>query len=343
MPLIQETLQTGSNQVFDMSCYERVYSFTIAPFVDSGYVNLYCQDITEIKRVENKLRLAKLEAEKADRAKSEFLANMSHEIRTPMTAILGFADLLMDNAKEPQTVDLINTIKRNGKHLLGIINDILDLSKVESGNIEFECVMCSPSQIVADVASLMRVKADAKGLALEVKIEGPIPESICSDPTRLRQILINLVGNAVKFTETGRIQLVTRLQDANSSEPKLKFDIIDTGIGMSEEQADKLFQPFTQADTSTTRQFGCTGLGLSISKRLAMQFGGDVSVTSVSGQGSTFSVTVTTGSLEGVRMFDNPTESSRKTHALTLETPRGISRNFPAASCWPKMVLTIND
>ena len=149
-----------------------------------------------------------------------------------------------------------------------------------------------------------------------------MPETIQSDPTRLRQILINLVGNAVKFTETGRIQLIMRLQDANSSNPKLKFDVIDTGIGMSEEQAEKLFQPFTQADSSTTRQFGGTGLGLSISKRLAMQLGGDVSVTSKPGQGSTFSVTVTTGSLEGVRMLENPTESSLKSRARTPQTPR---------------------
>jgi len=248
------------------------------------------------------------EAEEANQSKSEFLANMSHEIRTPMTAILGFNDILLDNATEPDDIDAARTVKENGEYLLNLINEILDLSKIEAGKLEVEQLECSPHGIIADVASLMRVRAKAKGLPLNVQFEGPIPKTIQSDPTRLRQILINIVGNAIKFTETGSIQIVTRLLDETGEKPRLQFGVTDTGIGIAVDKIDMLFKPFTQADDSTTRKFGGTGLGLSISKRLVELLGGEFSVSSTMGQGSTFSVSVSTGPLDNVNLIHDSRE-----------------------------------
>ncbi|HUY33308.1 MAG TPA: ATP-binding protein [Pirellulales bacterium] len=250
-----------------------------------------------------------LAAENANRAKSEFLANMSHEIRTPMTAILGFAELLLADVEKPQNIKAAQTIKRNGELLLQIINDILDLSKIEAGKFDVEPLPCSPRQVVADVLTLMRVRADAKQLPLEVAFEGPIPTMIRTDPFRLRQILINLVGNALKFTNAGRVLLATRRVGGDDDESRLQFDVIDTGIGMTAEQIDRLFRPFSQADSTTTRHYGGTGLGLTISRRLAEMLGGDITVESVYGQGSRFRLTISTGSLAGVDSIDDAAES----------------------------------
>jgi len=245
-------------------------------------------------------------AETANRAKSEFLANMSHEIRTPMTAILGYSDVLLGEIERDSDRSAVHTIKRNGEYLLELINDILDLSKIEAGKLDVDRISCSPIQVVSEVASLMRVRAEAKNLPLEIEYAGPIPESIHCDPVRLRQILVNLMGNAIKFTETGCVRLLTRFIQRSDGLSWLQFDVIDTGIGMTQEQIRKLFKPFMQADSTTSRKFGGTGLGLSISKRLAKLLGGDISVSSTLGKGSTFSVTIETGALNGVQMLDDP-------------------------------------
>jgi CheY-like chemotaxis protein len=231
---------------------------------------------------------------------------MSHEIRTPMTAILGYADVLLeegDLSRAPENrIEAICTIRRNGLHLLQIINDILDLSKIEAGKMTVESAACSPIQLLADVESLMRVRADAKRLTLEFRGEGELPETIQSDPTRLRQILVNLVGNAIKFTERGSVRVVARLVGGASS--RLEFDVVDSGVGMTEEQTGRLFQAFSQADASTTRRFGGTGLGLVISKRLASMLGGDVMVVATSpGAGTTFRLTLAVGSLADAKLI----------------------------------------
>jgi len=269
----------------------------------------------ELESAMEQLEAAKQDAEAASRSKSEFLANMSHEIRTPMTAILGYSETLLEDGDitvAPRgRVEAIHTIRRNGNHLLQIINDILDISKIEAGKLKVEHIQCSPVRLVADVKSLMQVRADAKNLHLCLEYSGVIPETIESDPTRLKQILVNLTGNAIKFTETGGVRLVTRFVNTDPiggmgpAKPMLQFDVIDTGIGMTEEQTGRLFQAFAQADTSTTRKFGGTGLGLMISKRLSEMLGGTITVESKPGMGSTFRVTVVTGSMDGVKMLDD--------------------------------------
>jgi CheY-like chemotaxis protein len=222
---------------------------------------------------------------------------MSHEIRTPMTAILGYADILAEEStdalSEVSKTECIETIKRNGQHLLSIINDILDISKIEADKLIVEQIAVSPLQIAQDVLELMKLKAQTKGLTLRMEAKTPVPKSIQTDPTRLRQILVNLIGNAIKFTESGGITLSIHVDREKQSQ--LCFDVIDTGIGIDPEQIAKLFRPFEQADASTTRKFGGTGLGLRISKRLAEILGGDIHVTSEPGKGSIFSLTIATG------------------------------------------------
>jgi PAS domain S-box-containing protein len=231
------------------------------------------------------------EARAASAAKSEFLANMSHEIRTPMTAILGYTDLLAEGgALDPeQRREYIDTIQRNGRHLLSIINDVLDISKIEAGKMSIERIQTRPASIVHEVLSLMRVKAAAKAITLDVAFDSQIPETIESDPVRLRQILMNLVGNAVKFTEVGGVTLRCAYDGADG---KLRFVVDDTGIGMSELQCASAFEAFHQGDSSMTRRFGGSGLGLRISRRLAQLLGGDITVRSRLGEGSTFTATI---------------------------------------------------
>ncbi len=274
---------------------------------DAESLNEHLQEQTAIAR-----RLAS-EAETASMAKSTFLANMSHEIRTPMTAILGYADILMEESgldqAPPQRREAIETIQRNGEYLLELINSILNLSKIEAGKLELHHQRCSPVHIVSGVASLMRGRAKSKPLSLEVIFEGKLPESIHTDALRLRQILINLVGNAIKFTKQGSIRLVTRFVPNAQERGQVQFDIVDTGIGMTEKQMKKLFKPFTQVDESSTRRFGGTGLGLAISKRLAEMLGGGISVESTVGVGSTFRLSISSGSLDGIDWIDSPRES----------------------------------
>ncbi len=274
----------------------------------------------ELAAKSQQLEQARHEAEQATKSKSEFLANMSHEIRTPMTAILGYTDMLLeqgDLSKAPTPrVEAIQTIQRNGQHLLAIINDILDLSKIEAGKLVIEQITCSPGAVVADVISLMRHRAQDKQLFLDVEYIGAVPETITSDPTRLRQILLNLIGNAIKFTQHGGVRLIVKMADSpDTSTRHLRFEVVDTGVGMTPEQQAKLFQAFSQADTSTTRQFGGTGLGLIISKRLSEMLGGNIAMSSKAGEGTSFCFTIETGPLDGVKMVENANETRKSQEA----------------------------
>ncbi len=268
----------------------------------------YAAELTEKTRELDKSRE---EAEASNRTKSEFLANMSHEIRTPMTAILGYSDLLAEHfaGESDEILGVLNTIQRNGNSLLTIINDILDISKIESGKMTFERLACSPAKIANEVAELMSGRARDKGIALRVEHKFPFPKQILSDPGRLRQVLINLVGNAVKFTESGEVVIRTVFESGDPG--VVRYEVSDTGIGMSQDQMGRLFESFTQADASTTRRFGGTGLGLSISRRLAEMLGGALSATSTPGVGSTFVASVEGNPCGAMAMAENELELDR--------------------------------
>ncbi len=246
------------------------------------------EDVTDRIRIQKDLQQAKEQAERANHLKSAFLANMSHEIRTPLGAMLGFAELLRDpNLSEGDRAKYTEVLTRNGEQLSSIINDILDLSKVEAGYLILEVSKFDPVAIARDAASLFEMQANKKALSLEVWSEEP-QLTLTSDEVRVRQILMNLVGNAIKFTETGSIQIRVSAAPAHSG---VRFDVIDTGIGVSRDTVETIFDMFVQGDGSTTRKFGGTGLGLALSRRLARELGGDVTVTSSElGIGSTFSL-----------------------------------------------------
>ncbi|MGQ9605268.1 MAG: ATP-binding protein [Thermogutta sp.] len=273
----------------------------------SRRVLLTLTNITQRKTVEEELRramedlaAAKEAADQANRAKSAFLANMSHEIRSPMNAILGFAEILAGSLSDPVHCDAVDSIRRNGQYLLQLINDILDLSKVEAGKMTVAKQPVPTAELIGDVTALMQVPASGKNLKVSVGVREVFPETIQTDPIRLRQILINLLANAIKFTEVGEVALTVGLRSEADGAPRLIFEVRDTGIGMTPEQMSRLFQPFSQGDESTSRRFGGTGLGLVISQRLARLLGGDITVQSELGKGSLFTVTIDPGPLEGV-------------------------------------------
>lgn len=252
------------------------------------------------------LREATEHAHAANDMKSEFLANMSHEIRTPLTAILGYIDLIERDEIDPKEAAL--TIRSNADMLLTIVNDVLDVSKLESGRIAIESVTCDPIAITEEVLKLLDIRSKDKGLDIDLDFDTPIPEQIETDPTRLRQILINLVGNAIKFTNEGRIDI--RL----AHDPKkslLYFKVMDTGVGMTDEQLAliRAFDPFVQADSSTARQYGGSGLGLRISSKLAALLGGELNIESTFGEGSTFEASISTGDTLSNTLTEQPKTS----------------------------------
>lgn len=288
---------------------QAILNITFVPEFDlnkrvKGFI-VVAADVSKYKEIEAELKKAKEQAEVANETKSAFLANMSHEIRTPLGAVIGFSELIIDpDMPASEKLNSIEIIRRNGKLLSTIINDILDLSKVEAGKLEIEKVEVDLFELLSEIASLLNLDAAAKGIKLTMAYEGAIPGKIETDPTRLRQILFNIVGNAIKFTERGSVNLTVKLDSEDMS--KLIFIIQDTGTGISPEQAKRLFSPFTQADATTTRRFGGTGLGLALSKKLAIALGGNIVLAkSALGEGSTFVVSIGHGQSKEI-IFDGP-------------------------------------
>lgn len=296
------------------------------------------------------------ELERASRSKSEFITNVSHEIRTPMTAILGYAEEIEEESASlpDKTTDAIRSIRNNGELLLHIINDILDLSKIEAGVLQLEELACRPSALLDDIQSLLGPRAEKKGLSLEIEMNGPIPTSVASDPMRLRQILINLVGNAIKFTLTGGIRVAASFETSAGDAPStLTLAVRDTGIGIEADELSKIFEPFAQADNSLTRQFGGTGLGLAISQRLAKMLGGNITLVSTAGKGSTFTLTIPCQEVDSqddaesataceYRVSASPAREAANTEAGSTRSKRHAKNalDFPPLDC---RVLLVED
>jgi len=282
------------------------------------------RDITECKHMEQALLNAKTAAEAANLAKSQFLAMMSHEIRTPLNVIMGFSELLVEldpiseqNQYGEKKRDYVNRIRRNGQLLVNLIDEILDLSKIESGKLKLEKIEINPYELISDIRTMMQYQAEQKGLLFFMNIEGPLPQRYLTDPMRLKQILLNIIGNAIKFTKKGEVRVTVKTTQSDS---KLHVVVIDTGIGITHEQASQLFQPFSLADQSITRQYGGTGLGLIISRKLAQGLGGDVVlVESREGVGSTFAITIT---LEEVKYNHSHPQSIKQRDETTQKQPR---------------------
>lgn len=283
----------------------------------------------------------------ANLAKSRFLASMSHEIRTPLAAIMGYAQLMQDARAEGHAIDVdasLKTITQNAMHLLTLIDDILDVSKVEAGRMKVEMLSFNPLRLVADVVELLKDKAQSKGLSLSMVVDAPVPAAIRSDPTRLRQILLNLTGNAIKFTNEGYVSIRVMYQpDSNT----LAFAVHDSGIGMTEGQVRTIraFRAFTQADTSTTREYGGTGLGLRISAALASLLGGTLSVESDAGIGSTFTASIACGDVTSTTLIHPLSAQEHATKPLLLGAhARPAARNpKDDAALQGRRVLVVDD
>ncbi len=276
-------------------------------------------------RIEKQLIEARDAARAASEAKSAFLANMSHEIRTPLNGILGFTEMLRregDSISDEERAEWIDTIHNSGKHLLQLINNILDLSKVEAGQLDIERIETKPVGLLTDLMSTMRIQAREKNISLDLLCQGPQPDTIVTDPTRMRQILTNLIGNAIKFTERGGVSVRSYVDEQDDGQVIFMIDVSDTGTGIPREKLETIFDPFTQADTSITRRFGGTGLGLAISKRLAEALGGTLTAWSEPGRGSTFTLTIPVGHKDEIELAEqHHTEALRsQSHQRVDET-----------------------
>lgn len=292
-------------------------------------------EAVEGERKRAQLAEAHEQAQVATLAKTNFLTNMSHEIRTPLSAILGLVDVLidsgdLDSAPIPR-LEALDGIKRNGQHLMALLNDVLDLAKIQAGRVAVEAEPFSPIDVVSDAVRLMEGRAQAKQLALSTRFSGPLPEAVGGDPVRVTRILVNLISNAIKFTETGGVSVDVALEA--STTPVLRIAVRDTGIGIAADALQNLFMPFEQADNTTSRKFGGTGLGLSISRHLAQLMAGDLDVESTPGEGSCFTLRLPTGPLEGLELRElqpeagGPRVRPQQSHSIPFRIL--VAEDFP--------------
>lgn len=279
---------SGERQQVELERGDRIYLFTFAPVIGSGYVHVYASDVTVLKEAEKPIAEARDRAIEMARLKSEFLANMSHEIRTPMNGVLGMAELLLGTELAPEQRDYVQTILNSGESLLVILNDILDFSKIDAGHMKLYSAPVRVCNLVDEVAGLLAATAHAKGIELLVEPPARNPDPVLADAVRLRQVITNLMGNAVKFTEKGEVVARVEIVDEDDDTIRLRFSVTDTGPGIPASQRSVIFDPFRQADGSMTRQHGGTGLGLSISKQLVELMGGTIGFDTEEGKGSTF-------------------------------------------------------
>ncbi len=283
-----------SNEIifFDQKIGEKTYSITLSLYADKGYINFYAADISEMVKVNKQLAIAKEKAEQASVAKAQFLSVMSHEIRTPINAIIGLGHLLLQENPKPDQLENLKALQFSANHLIALVNDILDFSKIEAGKIDFENIEFNLGDLLQGIGQMFAPKAEEKRISLKVQPAKNLENFLIGDPIRINQILTNLIGNAIKFTSEGKVELLFNLEEKNSKKQKLTIEVKDTGIGIPQDKLKSIFENFTQANSDTTRKYGGTGLGLAISKRLVELMEGEIEVKSTEGKGTSFIINI---------------------------------------------------
>ena len=323
---VEECIDYGGSLTNETDIEGRVFQFTLVGMPKLGWAHVYGFDVSAFRETESELKAAKVKAESTTRMKSEFLANMSHEIRTPMNGILGMASFLMDSELDEQQREFADTIHSSGESLLAIINDILDFSKLEAQRLHLENVEFELSRVVGDTMDLLARQGQTKGLEILADVALDVPDRLVGDPVRLRQILNNLIGNAIKFTESGEVELTISCVGTSASGIELEFVVSDSGIGIPATKIEKLFRPFSQAESSTTRKYGGTGLGLVISKNLVELMEGRMKVSSTLGRGSQFSFSAKFGCRPNARRPESQTACLVGRRILIVDGHEGCRR-----------------
>ena len=320
------------------------FSLRAVSFDDGQFrrVTVILEDVTQSKQLQSDLRAARDASDASSRTKTEFVGRVCHEIRTPMSALVSYAELLADELDRPEHVQAVSTVKQSGDYVLDLVDDILDLAKIEANQLDVSSQYCCPSSILWDVVQLLQVKAKAKSLELDIEFDGPVPEFIQTDPKRLKQILMNLIANAIKYTHSGGVRIITRLLHPQSDHPQIQFDVVDTGIGIDDCESPQLFMPYEQLSNRPHDITG-SGLGLPITKQLCDLLGGEIMVRSELNKGSTFSVILPTDTLDGVRMLESPEQISNADKPFSLKRKSTTETSYRPMGTVNCRVLLVED